>query len=135
MHLTREANYAIRCILYLSRYPGKVCAVTEIAKSQGVPRSFVAKILQKLVKSNIVSSRKGAKGGFILNKSPSKINILNIIEAVQGPLCINICVMDSNCCPLGETCPTRPVWLDLQDCISNKLKAYDFQMLIDKEKM
>ena len=87
MQITREGDYGIRSVLYLARQPfKKISFVTEIAEENKIPRSFLAKILQKMVKAKIVRSYRGVKGGFSLSKPAREISILDVLEAIEGKL-------------------------------------------------
>ena len=98
MFITRKTDYAIRCVLYLSKDLDRIATVEEISAAVLVPKSFMAKILQQLIKSGIACSVRGIKGGFQLAKKPEDINLLEVIEAIQGPSASNICAIDKNAC-------------------------------------
>ncbi len=134
MQITREADYAVRCVLFLTRDPARMFMVGEIAREQDVPRMFLAKILQKLVKGGIVTSVRGVKGGFQLARKPADISILDVIEAVSGPVGLNVCVVDKQSCDRSGRCAVHPVWVDLQKDFSKKLSAIKFDKLVKKEK-
>ncbi len=133
MQITRETDYAIRCILHISENPQRVTVVDEIATAKDIPKSFLAKILQKLAKANIVISTRGVKGGFRLAVSPVQISLLDIIEAVQGPLLFNICVLDKKSCNRSNYCSVHPVWVKLQADLVKKLGSINFKKLIKEE--
>ncbi len=122
MLVTRETDYAVRTVLYLAREPGRNANVAEIAQGMHIPKSFLAKILQRLVRHHILQSIRGVKGGFMLAKKPSKITLLEITEAIQGPTGINICVIDSRRCRLSSTCPVHPVWKEIRKEVERRLK-------------
>ncbi len=129
MQITREADYAIRCLLYLSRKQDEITMVDEIAREMLVPKSFLAKILQKLSRTKIVRSYRGVKGGFQLAKGPDKINLLDVIEAIEGPVAMNICAVDKKMCSLSNKCSVHPVWVRLKRDMERQLKQINFQSL------
>jgi Rrf2 family protein len=98
-----------------------------------VSKSFLAKILQRLSKGGIVRSTQGITGGFELVKAPEKINILEVIEAIQGPTAVNICAVDEHNCDLNSTCPVHPVWVELREDIEKKLRKESFTKLIQRK--
>ena len=114
MLVTRETDYAVRTVLYLGQQDGRMVSVTEIAHEMHIPKSFLAKILQRLVRSHILASSRGAKGGFLLARKPSEITLLSIMEAIQGPAGINVCAVDSKKCRRSSTCAVHPVWVELR---------------------
>jgi Rrf2 family protein len=130
MYVTREADYAVRCILYLSKKPQEIINVNEISKFMHVPKSFLAKILQSLVKSGIVKSTRGIKGGFQLLKKPRDIALLDVIEAIQGPSAANICAIDKKMCSLSSSCAVHPIWVEIRKDVENRLKRENFEKLI-----
>ena len=126
MNITRETDYAVRCVLYLAKYTDAVAIVDDIAREMEIPKSFLAKILQKLAKAAIVKSTRGVKGGFRLALEPSKISLLHVIEAVQGPLCLNVCLIDDKHCRRTTFCSVHPAWVEIQKTVERELNAYDF---------
>jgi len=130
MQVTREGDYGIRSVLYLARQPfKKVCFVNEISEDYKIPRSFLAKILQKLVKAKIVRSYRGVKGGFSLAKPAREITALDVLEAIEGKLSLNICVLDKKRCNFSKHCPTHFLWLNVQSKVVETLKKSNFEDL------
>jgi len=85
LQLTRDGEYAVRAILFLASQPlGKISLISEISKVQDIPKSYLAKIMQHLVKVGLVNSRRGAKGGFFLARPADRITLRQTIEAVEG---------------------------------------------------
>src|SRR5690242_3221702 len=114
MQVTREGDYGIRSVLYLARQPfKKVSFVNEISEEYKIPRSFLAKILQKLVKAKIVRSYRGVKGGFSLAKQSRDITVLEVLEAIEGRLALNICLADKKKCNFSKHCPTHFLWANV----------------------
>jgi Rrf2 family protein len=130
MFITREADYAVRCVLFLSREAGRIISANEIAESMTIPKSFLAKILQRLTRGAIVRSTQGIAGGFELAKKSSKVSILEVIEAIQGPTAVNICAVDERNCDLSNTCSVHPVWIELRKVIERRLQKENFAGLI-----
>jgi Rrf2 family protein len=130
MQITREGDYGIRSVLYLSRQPfKKVSFVNEISDEYKIPRSFLAKILQKLVKAKIVRSYRGVKGGFSLAKQAREITLFDVIEAIEGKICLNICLADKKKCGFSRHCPVSPVWAVVQTRMTELLKKTNFDEL------
>jgi len=130
MQITRQGDYGIRSVLYLSRQPfKKISFVTEISEDYKIPRSFLAKILQKLVKAKIVRSYRGVKGGFSLAKQARDISLLEVLEAIEGKICLNICLADKKTCQFSKHCPISPVWGLAQTRLTEILKKTNFEEL------
>lgn len=129
MYVTRKADYAVRCVLYLSKDPDRTSSVDEISNAMFVPKSFLAKILQHLLTAGIVSSSRGVKGGFRLAKKPKDINLLEVIEVIQGPSAANICAIDNRSCRLSSTCAVHPVWVNIRHIVELELRKTTFAKL------
>lgn len=130
MRITREGDYGIRSVLYLARQPfKKVSFVNEISEEYKIPRSFLAKILQKLVKARIVRSYRGVKGGFSLAKHSREISVLDVLEAVEGKLSVNLCINDRKKCAFSKHCPVTSVWQTVQSKVVEILKKSTFEDL------
>jgi Rrf2 family protein len=106
-----------------------VAIVSEIAEAKGIPKSFLAKILQKLVDAKIVKSFKGMKGGFQLVKKPVDISLLDVVEAIEGPVAMNICAVDRGKCRFSGECAVHPVWVDIRRDVEERLKKWNFSLL------
>ena len=132
MYVTRKADYAIRCVLHLSRQPEALSSVEDISKAMLVPKTFLAKILQSLMKAGIVSSTRGVKGGFRLAKSPKDITLLEVIEAIQGPSASNVCAIDKKMCRLSSRCTVHPVWIKIREMVEKELRKTNFAELSKK---
>lgn len=122
MLVTRETDYAVRTVLYLAGGKDRTANATEIARAMHIPKSFLAKILQRLTRSRILTSSRGAQGGFRLAKDPSEISLLSIMEAIQGPACINTCAVDEKHCKRTTTCTVHPIWVKIRNDVEKELQ-------------
>ena len=100
--------------------------VDEISREMATPKSFLAKILQKLVKADIARSFRGVKGGFKLSREPRDITLLDVIEAVEGSIALNACVLDRTVCGFSSICVVHPIWIELRGEFSELLKKHNF---------
>jgi Rrf2 family protein len=134
MQITRETDYAIRCVLHLARRPRHVAPAIEIAAATQVPRVFLAKILQRLAKAGIVVSQRGVQGGFTLARDPAAITLLDAVEAVQGQVALNRCAATTEHCVHEAACPAHPVWVRLSERLARDLARHTFRQLAQREK-
>jgi Rrf2 family protein len=132
MYITKKADYAVRCILALAKAPGRIISAGEISQSMDIPKSFLAKILRCLSREGLVKSTQGVRGGFQLSKKPREINLLAVIEAVQGPSAMNQCAIDKRVCNRSGACAVHPIWVKLRMEIEARLKREDFETLAGK---
>lgn len=133
MLITRETDYAVRCILALSGTPHALRMAQDIAKERMIPGSFALKILQKLVRAGFVESSRGVKGGFRLSVPTGQISLFDVIKAIQGDVPVNTCAVDRMQCSMSNRCSVHPVWVVLRKDIVKKLGSISFQKLLKDE--
>jgi len=134
MELTRKGEYAIRGIIYLAGLrQGEVALISEIAEATGVPQTFLAKIMQSFAKIGLVNSFRGTGGGFVLGRPASRITLREVVEAVEGPIMPNRCLMDDSSCALNRTCLVHPVWRTVQSKVVEILDGVTIEMLAAKD--
>ncbi len=127
MQITRQADYAIRAVLYIAKLdPAQRAATSQIAQEQHIPPSFLAKIISQLSIAGLLQTSRGARGGVTLARSAEEITLLDVVEAIDGPIALNECVNDENACHFGDECPLRSIWCDAQDDLVQRLKGTTF---------
>ncbi|MGE5844630.1 MAG: RrF2 family transcriptional regulator [Syntrophaceae bacterium] len=113
--ISKKGDYAIRGMVYLAgQPPGRVVLASEIARAMDVPPMFLSKIFQQFSKLGLVRSYRGSGGGFELGRSPEEITLCEIVEAVEGPIMPNRCVMSGGACSRQKGCTVHPVWKKVQ---------------------
>jgi Rrf2 family protein len=131
MQITRQADYAMRAVIYLAELgPDQRAATSQIADEQHIPPSFLAKIVSQLSVAGLLQTSRGARGGVSLARSPEEISLLEVIEAIDGPILLNECVADSGVCTFGESCVLRPVFCDAQSALVSQLAETSFGELV-----
>jgi len=127
MQITRQADYAVRAVLYLARLGSeKRAATSQIAQDQQIPPSFLAKIVSQLSVAGLLQTSRGARGGVSLARSPEQISLLEVVEAIDGPILLNECVAGNGSCSFGDDCPMRAVWCEAQAELVERLKETTF---------
>jgi len=133
MQITRQADYAVRAILYLAEQGDNGRAPTSrIAQEMHIPPSFLAKIVSQLSVAGVVQTSRGARGGVSLAREPKDINLLEVIEAIDGPITLNECVPDRSACVFGDGCPVHDIWCETQNKLVEQLGKADFGTLLKK---
>jgi len=132
MQVLRETDYAVQCILLLAQKPKQNISTAELSQGLNISRPFIAKIIQKLVKAGLLLSARGVGGGVQLQKSPREISLFDIVDAMQGPLGINICVVNQRLCDRSASCVVHPAWMEIQEMIERKLKSYSIKKLMER---
>lgn len=124
MRLTRHADYAIRVMIDLASHPeDAVIPRSRIQARQDVPVAYLAKIIQALARAGLVRTRAGARGGVSLGVAPAAVTLRRVIEAVEGPIHLNRCVIRPGACPRDRFCAVQPVWLRIQKLLTQELDA------------
>src|SRR3990172_10120431 len=124
LEISRRADYAVSAMLLLGGLdPGERSRVKDIARLMTIPEAFLHKIAGDLVDAGLVLTQSGPKGGLMLAKAATQINLAEILEATEGPFCINMCLQYAKACPRDAVCPTHSVWRRIQDSIIEQLRA------------
>jgi Rrf2 family protein len=129
MHISRKSDYALRALSYVTNQkPEKKSSITEIAEAENIPRDFLAKILKELTRSGILKSFQGVTGGYQLAKPRETISFLNVIEAMEGPLKVNLCAGSKDDCGCGrfEKCAMKEFWDEVQKNLVKTLSEVNF---------
>ncbi|MCX6149154.1 MAG: Rrf2 family transcriptional regulator [Ignavibacteriales bacterium] len=122
---SKKCEYGIQAVLYLAAHlSDEVVRVDVIAKALKIPKEFVSKILQSLREHGIIESKKGKAGGFSLAKSPTKIKLIEIVEAIDGLDVFNTCVLGFPHCHPDHPCPLHNKW--------GKLRTEAYNMLSEE---
>jgi Rrf2 family protein len=134
MRLTRAAEYAIRCMVYLARQgTGVLTSRQEIARRADIPTHFLAKIAQDLAKAGFIEIKQGARGGFILLKRPETISLLEVVETMIGEIYLNDCVARPSSCRITYGCAVHRIWMKARDQLRETLALVDFAQLMKEE--
>lgn len=135
MVITRATEYAIRTVIFLAQQPlDEIVLKKDICRTQDVTPAFLTKILQPLIKAGIVSSQRGVGGGFLLAKDPAGITLLDILQAEEGPLKLNHCLIETDICQRESHCSAHEVWNEAQGKMIEVLQSYSVTELVRREK-
>jgi Rrf2 family protein len=127
MQITRQADYALRAMIYLAKLePNQRAATSQIADKQRIPPSFLAKIISQLSIAGLIHTSRGARGGVSLARTPGEVSILEVVEAIDGPITLNECTEEPSACPFGDECPLRSLWCDTQADLVDRLRKTTF---------
>jgi Rrf2 family protein len=133
MQITRQADYAVRAVLHLARVGNAERSATSmVAKEQNIPPSFLAKIISQLSIAGLLHTSRGARGGVTLARNPQDITLLEVVEAIDGPIRLNECVGENGACTFDDDCPIKPVWCEAQEELVTRLRNTNFAQMIVK---
>lgn len=123
MRLSRLTDYAVVVLVRLAQ-AGCVETAPSIAAGTGIPEPTVAKVLKGLAQSGLVSSQRGAHGGYRLGRPLAAIPIADVIVAIDGPIALTACVEGTGgSCDSASLCPMAGRWGVVNDAISDALNA------------
>jgi len=130
MQLTRAADYAIRVMIHLASQPALTRASrADLAAAAECPEQFLSKVLQSLTRAGLIVSHRGNTGGFELPATPEPITVLRVVEAIEGPLRLNLCLTSDQACPRENWCPAHNVWMEAQRAMTEVLRNATIQDL------
>jgi Rrf2 family protein len=124
MQLTRAADYAVRVMIHLAGLtPGTRISQAELAKAVECPSPFLAKVLQRLARAGLVTTRRGNAGGIELPEPQRYASMLTVVEAIEGPVRLNVCLESAHSCSRQCWCPAHGVWAACQVALTNILQS------------
>ena len=123
MKLSPAAELAVRGILVLAeQYGNGPTTLDTICAKRELPKQYLVKIFSSLTKADLITPVRGKKGGYLLAREPADVTLLEVIEAVEGPIVLNLCQYPKPKCEDAD-CPIRPVWTRLQKVVREELGA------------
>ncbi|MCK5686490.1 Rrf2 family transcriptional regulator [bacterium] len=135
MKISTKYRYGTRAMLELAlNFNKQPLSVRRIALKHDISKKYLERLMQSLSSAGLVISQRGKKGGFVLSKSPDKITLSEIVQAVEGPLILMGCVEDPETCKRISTCVTHDVWGMMQDLINGKLDSITLADLVTMQR-
>lgn len=131
LEISRRADYAVRAMMALGELPpGDRVRVKDVAREMGVPEPFLHKIATDLVDAGLIDTQSGPRGGLKLTREARKINLCQIMEAIEGAICINICLQQPEACSRVAICPMHDVWRSVQESMREQLAKISLAQLV-----
>lgn len=126
LKITEAASMAIHALAVLAANPGKRLSSKDIAQTLGFSEAHLAKVFQRLARAGLAGSQRGPTGGFVLAQKPDDITLLQIFEAIEGPLTVSGCLLEHHeCgttdCPLGKL--VKSVNVEVKDSLTHTTLA------------
>jgi Rrf2 family protein len=132
--ISRETDYAARVVLHLSlEGEGARATAQQIASERLIPKALVRRVVTRLAAAGIVQTTRGSEGGIALARPAAEISLLQVVEAMEGPLALNRCAVEPHTCPLSPTCSVHEVWCRAKDIIRLHLDQITFEQLAGKK--
>ncbi|TAM84660.1 MAG: Rrf2 family transcriptional regulator [Acidobacteria bacterium] len=129
--LSKSSAYAIRALSYLAMQPpGKLCGSREISEQEDIPSSFLCKILLDLRRKRMLRSYKGIGGGYELALPPDKINLLMIVQCIEGEMTLTECILEEGQCSVHGQCALHDSWVELRNQLMHFLETQTLANLV-----
>lgn len=123
LKISKLTDYAIIILGHMAQHDDHTCAATELAEATGVATPTVSKILKILAKSEILTSKRGSKGGYALSKSPEQTSIASVICALEGPIALTECTSTKGECQQSTSCQARGNWEVISRAVRTALES------------
>ncbi len=124
---SNACDYAIRAAVHLAEHPDALVALKDITREESIPAPYVGKILQALVRADILQSVRGPRGGYALAHPPEKITLLMVVGAIDGTKALDGCVVGLGRCSADVPCPLHdafaPVRATIRACLEDTTLA------------
>lgn len=134
MKVSTRGEYGVRAMVALARHFGEgPMSIADIARASSVPPAYLEQLIAPLRRADLVQSKRGAHGGYVLARPPQDVRIGEIYRVMEGPVAPMDCVsenMADQTCPLIDNCETRPIWLRMRDSIVDVLDSTTLADLI-----
>ena len=131
LRITKEADYGIMLLAYFAERPsGAIHTARKAAAGSGLPLPMVSKILRTLAREKVLASRRGAAGGYYLDRSPDQTSVADVIRALEGPISLVQCGSDPGVCEQEPVCPTRINWVRINREIERALECVAISEMI-----
>lgn len=128
MKLSTRGKYGLYAMYYLAKHEGEGPQNLESISTMGVPKQYLEQLLGNLRRAGLVSTVRGAQGGYQIAKPTTEITVLDIVDAMEGPIELSECTSAEHVCDKSCNCPVRWVWQQVTDSINgelNKIKLSD----------
>lgn len=137
MKLSTKGRYGLRALLDLALHSeSEAVSIASIAARQNISESYLEQLIAKLKKAGLVSSVRGAGGGYVLAKSPEEISVGDILRALEGNLDPVQCpgLSEENGCSGSDICVTKYVWKRINDSINQTVDEIKLSQLVEESR-
>jgi Rrf2 family protein len=134
MEITRQADYAVRSMVHLAelQMDGRV-STASISEAENIPLPFLTKVISRLATAGLVTTSRGMGGGVSLARPPEEITLLQVVEAVDGPIVLNHCLLRAGICDREPDCAAHDVWAEIQNRLVYELASVTMKDLANRQ--
>ncbi|MBT3252830.1 MAG: Rrf2 family transcriptional regulator [Candidatus Marinimicrobia bacterium] len=124
IRLTKAGEYGLRAVRYLVENGDESrISIGDISENKKIPEPFLRKLFKPLVQQGIINSTRGVSGGVRLARDPKEITVLEVVEALEGPLALNECLLEDASCEFLSECGMHDVWEEAQAAMAKVLRS------------
>ena len=135
MKITAKSRYALRILLDVATHgDGSLRTIRQVAETQGISEKFISRIAVPLRRAGFISTTRGVNGGFRLARLPSKITLLSIVEAIDGPLALVHCLARPGVCGRQGACAAEIAWGKVNEALAEALRGVTLQDVIENHR-
>ena len=132
MKLSTRGKYGLYAMYYLAVHDGEGPQTLQSISTVGVPKQYLEQILGNLRRAGLVSTVRGAQGGYQMARKPEETTLRDIIDAVEVPIELSECASPDGNCQRSGTCPVRWVWQRVTDSINNELEKIKLSDMLNQ---
>ncbi len=133
MKLSTRGKYGLYAMFYLAQHAGEGPQSLQSIATVGVPKQYLEQLLGNLRRAGLVTTVRGAQGGYQIAEDPKDITLLEIMDAMEGPIELSECMADENACGRSCACPVRRVWQRLTDSINHEFSQITLASMLLQE--
>jgi len=135
MKMSTRGRYGVRFMFDLATHYGEgPIFLKDIAQRQGISEKYLWHLVTPLKSAGLITTVRGAKGGYYLSRSPQEINLMAVVRILEGPICFVDCVENPSICDRAEDCISREVWGEASQKVDEILKAITLENLVERQR-
>ena len=130
LRVTKLTDYATVVLTVLATRQGQVLSAAELAEHSGLEQPTVSKLLKPLAQAGLVEGFRGANGGYKLARDAADISLVEIVEAMEGPLGMTECSVHAGQCGIEDSCGVRANWRRINDVVADALRGVSLAQML-----
>ena len=130
LRVTKLTDYATVVLTVLAARPGEVLSATDLAEQSGLEPPTVSKVLKPLAQAGLVEGLRGVHGGYRLSRDAADIGLIDIVEAMEGPLAMTECSQADGQCGIAHQCGARANWRLINDVVADALRGVTLAQML-----
>jgi len=135
LKLSTKGRYGVRLMFDLALHNGQgPVPLRDIAKRQAISEKYLWHLIPPLRDAGMIRSSRGVRGGYVLAHPPSQITLKDILDVLEGRICLVDCVTNPSLCPRSRDCIPKDIWRDVSQTISRTLDSFTLERMIERQR-